>query len=260
MNPLDDPRRAETIKSRVQGKGFLRRFYGEVYNRFAESLSRCSAGGAAIELGSGLGFVEERLPGIKKTDILPYPRLHAVLDATRLPFASESLAFICMLDVFHHIPDVGAFLAEAERCLRPGGRIFMVDQYPGWISEPLYRHVHTEPYRPEAREWRFDSTGPLSGANGALAWIVFRRDLKIFEARYPKLRVRMYRPHSPVRYWVSGGLKWWTLVPGAAFPLMTRVDRMLSRIWPKLASFVDIEIEKTIGVAAVPCASPDADI
>jgi SAM-dependent methyltransferase len=241
---LDDPARAELLKRRIQGKGFLRRFYGEVYSRYAESLARCPAEGVALELGSGMGFVKERLPRVHKTDVLLYPGLDGVVDATHLPFEDASLRFIGMLDVFHHIPDVGAFLAEAERCLRPGGRIFIVDQYPGWLSEPLYRYVHTEPYRPEAPRWRFDTTGPLSGANGALAWIVFRRDLRVFESRFPRLRLEMYRPHSPLRYWISGGLKAWTLVPGTAFPLATSVDRMIARIWPRMSSFVDIEVRK----------------
>jgi len=242
---LDDPARADLLKRRIQGKQFLRRFYAEVYARYAGSLARCPAEGVALELGSGMGFVKERLPAIFKTDVLLYPGLDGVVDATHLPFEDGSLRFIAMLDVFHHIPDVGAFLAEAERCLRPGGRIFMVDQYPGWLSEPLYRYVHNEPYRPEALEWRFDTTGPLSGANGALAWIVFRRDLRLFQKRYPRLRLEAYRPHSPIRYWISGGLKGWTLVPGSAFPLATGLDRMIARIWPRMSSFVDIEVVKS---------------
>jgi hypothetical protein len=104
--------------------------------------------------------------------------------------------------------------------------------------------VATDPYRPEANEWRFDTSGPLSGANGALAWIVFRRDLGLFQKRFPRLRLEMYRPHSPLRYWISGGLKGWTLVPGTAFPLATSVDRMIARIWPRMSSFVDIEVRK----------------
>jgi hypothetical protein len=33
---LDDPARAELLERRIRGKRFLRRFYGEVYSRYAE--------------------------------------------------------------------------------------------------------------------------------------------------------------------------------------------------------------------------------
>jgi hypothetical protein len=120
----------------------------------------------------------------------------------------------------------------------------MVDQHPGWISTPILRYLHDEPFRPEAREWTFASTGPLSGANGALAWMVFQRDRSRFEARYPRLRLERYRPHTALRYWLSGGLRPWSLLPGWAFPLATRIDRLLGRISPEFGSFVDVEILK----------------
>jgi SAM-dependent methyltransferase len=244
MNPLDDLAESDRLGKLIRSKAALRRFYEEVYSKYATCLSRCAVGGAAVELGSGMGFVKESIPGMVTTDILRYPSLDGVIDATRLPFSDQSLSFIGMLDVFHHISDVGAFLAETQRCLRPGGRLFIIDQHPGWIGGVILKYFHHEPFRPEACEWSFDTTGPLSGANGALAWIVFRRDLQLFRDRFPGLRLVDYRPHTPLRYWLSGGLKQWSLLPGWAFPLATRVDRLLVSLSPNFGSFVDIEIEK----------------
>jgi SAM-dependent methyltransferase len=207
-------------------------------------LARCGIAGRAVEIGSGLGFVKEVIPGMMTTDILPYPDLDGVVDATRMPFGDESLKFIGMLDVFHHIPDVSAFLSEAQRCLRPGGRLLIIDQHPGFIGGPILKYLHHEPFHPETREWAFKSTGPLSDANGALAWIVFRRDFPIFESRFPGLRLISYRPHTPLRYWLSGGLKKWSLLPGWTFPLASRIDRLLLALSPNFGSFVDIEIER----------------
>ncbi len=241
---MDDPSEAGRLKTLILEKASLRMFYEEIYAKYAESLGRGERMGAALELGSGMGFVKDVIPGMLTTDVLHYPGLDGVMDATRLPFPDESIGLICMLDVFHHIPDVGAFLAEAERCLHPGGRILIVDQHPGWISRPILEYVHREPFHPGAREWAFESSGPLSGANGALAWIVFRRDLHLFKSRFPRLRLRSYRPHSPLRYWLSGGLKRWSLLPGWAFVLASKVDQLLVGISPEFGSFVDIEIEK----------------
>jgi len=129
-----------------------------------------------------------------------------------------------------------------ERCLLPGGRIFIVDQHLGPISYPILRFLHHEPMDPRAVNWSFRSHDPLLGANGALAWIVFRRDLRKFESLFPKLRLLRYEPHTPLRYWWMGGLKSWSLLPSWMVAWARRVDQGLCRVWPALGSFVDIEI------------------
>jgi SAM-dependent methyltransferase len=247
MNHLDNPADWTRLAKRIREKAALRRIYEEVYSKYEACISRCSPGGAVIEVGSGMGFARKAISGMVATDLLPYPQLDTVLDATRMPFADGSLRFIGLMDVFHHIPDVGRFLAETERCLQPGGRMLIVDQHPGWIGGPIFKYLHHEPFRPEATDWKFDSSGPLSGANGALAWIVFRRDRRMFEDRFPGLRLVDYRPHTPLRYWLSGGLKRWSLLPGWAFPLASSLDRFLVGLSSNFGSFVDIEIEKSGG-------------
>lgn len=149
-----------------------------------------------------------------------------------------------MFDVFHHIPDVELFLKEAVRCLKPGGRILIVDGYLGWISRPIFKWIHHEPYSPETKDWKFESQGPLSDANTALAWVVFERDRSRFERLFPQFKIASTTPHSPLRYWIAGGLKRWSLTPSASFGLMTRLDQLLVKITPQFVSFVDIEIEK----------------
>src|SRR5262249_49170492 len=176
MNALDDPKRVSEIRRVILGKPALKRFYDEVYARYVSCLIECPKWGLVIELGSGGGFAKQCIPELITTDVLPYEGVDQVVDATKMPFRNGSVRFFGMLNVFHHIPDVGAFLAEAQRCLVPGGRLLLVDQHNGWINSFVLRHFHHEPFLPEVESWQFDSEGPLSGANGALAWIVFVRD------------------------------------------------------------------------------------
>jgi SAM-dependent methyltransferase len=216
----------------------------DVYRRYAECIARTPAGGLAIELGSGAGFARDVIPELVTTDVLPYDGVDRVVDATAMPFADGELRFIGMLNVFHHIPDVAAFLAEAQRCLAPGGRMLIVDQHVGVISKPILRHAHHEPFRPEADRWEFDSSGPLSGANGALAWIVFRRDLTRFRDEFPGLELSGYTPHSPLRYWLAGGLKPWSLLTRRSGRAAAALDRALIRVAPGAGSFVDVEVAR----------------
>lgn len=242
VRELDRPDRYTELERRIRSKAFLRKLYEDIYTRYRECLERCPVDGTAIELGSGAGLVREVLPEVETTDVLPYTGLDRVVDACALPYEDASLRAILMFDVFHHIPDVGRFLHEAARCLRPGGRILIVDQNLGWISRPILRYVHHEPFHPDAPTWSFETTGPLSGANGALAWIVFERDVARFRSEFSALQCARHERHTPLAYWLSGGLKAWTLVPGWSYGLVKRLDRFLVRLSPQFASFVDIEL------------------
>lgn len=241
---LDSPGRYHEIRRKIKGKPVLERIYLEVYREYQRCLQNCPPEGDAIELGSGAGFAKEIIPELLTSDVLPYQGTDRIIDGTRLPCADQSLRMLCMMNVFHHIPDVGAFLSEAERCLVPGGRIFIADQHVGLLSKPILKYLHREPFRPGAKEWSFESAGPLSDANGALAWMVFVRDLAVFEKLYPRLSLLRYQPHAPLRYWLSGGLKQWSLIPRQAVGLAEALDRLLIRIWPELGSFVYIEVVK----------------
>jgi SAM-dependent methyltransferase len=242
VDDLDDPARVEALRRQIRSKPALERWYLECYAKQAACVARCPREGAVLELGSGAGFLKEVLPDVVTSDVLPYAGVEQVVDAARLPFADASLRAILMLNVLHHLPDTEAFFREAERCLVPGGRIFIVDQYLGWISTPVLRYLHHEPCDPGASRWGFDSSGPLSGANGALAWIVFERDRALFEQRFPRLRIEACRPHSPLRYFLAGGLKRWSLLPGVAFPLASALDAALARWSPRWCSFLDVEL------------------
>jgi SAM-dependent methyltransferase len=240
--PIDDPCGYDAIRAAIARKSTLKAIYREFYGYYRDCLQRCPETGAVVEIGAGCGFASEMVPELIATDLIPYPTVDIVLDATQLPFPSRSVRCFLMLNTFHHIADCGRFLEEAARCLVPGGRILIIDQHRGFISTPLLRHFHHEHYDDRAVEWRFDSTGPLSGANGALAWIVFVRDREKFERSRPELRIVRYQPIVPLRYWLSGGLRRWNLLPGFLDYASRALERGLLLLAPDFGSFVVIEL------------------
>jgi len=244
MNALDDPRRADELVQRIQQKSALRRLYLEVYAAYQTVLDRCPQTGMSVELGAGASFVKDVIPEMTTADILPYSTIDMTFNACHMPFADNSLRFVGMQNVLHHVPDAEAFFSECQRCLMPGGRVLIADQYPGWLAHWILKYAHHEAYDPAASEWSFPSSGPLSGANGALAWIVFFRDRARFQQQFPQLRIERIDRHTPLRYWLSGGLKSWSLIPDSCWSFACSMDSLLLKCSPKWASFMNIELVK----------------
>jgi SAM-dependent methyltransferase len=219
---LDDPATTAIRRAVVRSKPFLTAVYREWYSLMIARLPGVS--GSLLELGSGGGFLKERLPDVITSDVFPVPGLDRVVDAQEMPFDDASLRAILMTNVFHHIPNTPGFLTEAERTLVPGGRIIMVEPWnTGW-SRFVHRHLHVEPMLPEASGWEFPSSGPLSSANAALPWIVASRDRKRLESEW-RLRVVEVTPFMPFRYMASGGVSLRTLQPMWTFNLWKAAER-----------------------------------
>jgi SAM-dependent methyltransferase len=240
---IDSPTTTEERRAIIQGKEFLKRIYDEWYGLIAGQLPRIE--GAVLELGSGAGFLSEFVPNLITSEVFFCSHIRAVLDGRNLPFANESLRGIVMCDVLHHIPDSEAFFMEANRCLRNGGKILLVEPWVTAFSSFIYRHLHHEPFDPQAVDWKFESTGPLSGANGALPWIILERDRDRFTRTFPALAVRKIEPFMPFRYLLSGGVSLRSLTPAATFGIWKKAEDLLTPWRSRSAMFAWIVIEKT---------------
>lgn len=112
----------------------------------------------------------------------------------------------------------------------------------GSWSRFVYSRLHHEPFLPDAKDWEFPNSGPLSGANGALPWIVLARDRRKFEAEFPSLAIEKIRPFMPFRYLVSGGVGMRSFAPSFAYPLWLGLENSLNGLMPRLAMFAAIAI------------------
>jgi SAM-dependent methyltransferase len=238
----DDPTTTQIRRQVVQSKPFLRKIYLEWYQKLLDAIPPVE--GQILELGSGAGFFRDVSPGAITSEVFPCPGVRAVIDARSLPFKDGALRSIVMTDVMHHIPDVGRFLAEAQRTIVAGGRLLMVEPWVSPWSSFVYTRFHPEPFRPQAPEWDFPSTGPLSGANGAIPWMVFHRDLERFRELFPRLHVLRVEPFMPFRYLLSGGVSMRALAPGWSFALCRRVENLLAPWMSRVAMFAFIAVER----------------
>ena len=240
-HPLDSPERTLEHKEVIRSKHFLRELYREWYGYFIAEVNR-NPEGKFVELGAGGGFLKEIEPKIICSDILKLPENDLSFSALEMPFDDNSLDGIFMIDTFHHIPDSEKFLNEARRTLKNRGKIIMVEPANSLWSRLIYNNLHHEPFNPEGG-WSFPQEGPLSGANGALPWIVFERDRSLFDTKFPHLEIKEIKYHTPFRYLISGGLSFRQPVPDFSYPFFKFLDKSLSRLTKEFSMFVTIKLE-----------------
>jgi len=243
---LDDPNTTLLHKKIIRSKPFLEKIYIEWYSILHNSTRHLKAH-TILELGSGGGFLKDLYPHIKTSDIMPLPGCDSVVSAEQIPYQKNELGSIVMLNVFHHIPNPGKFLLEAQRTLIPGGKLVMIEPSNTFFSRFIYQTFHHERFDPKAVMWEIPYQGPLSSANGANPWIIFIRDKARFEKEFPQLAIRKISYHTPLRYLLSGGVSRHPLVPAWSYNFFTFLERLVNPLMIIIAMFMTIEIEKKEG-------------
>jgi SAM-dependent methyltransferase len=235
---VDDPQTTLLRREIIQKKVFLNRIYCEWYARLALNIRPDSR---FLELGSAAGFFRKFVPDVITSELFPLPGVDRVVDARLLPFSNGELDGIVMTDVLHHIPDVARFFSEATRCVKAGGQVLMIEPWNTPWSRWVYQRLHSEPFLPR-EGWVIPSTGPLSGANGALPWIVFARDRERFQGEFPEWRIESIELLMPFSYLLSGGVSLRAFVPGWLYrPVRWIENKFNQKRW---AMFALIKLKK----------------
>ena len=240
---IDNPQTTALRRKIINSKPFLKCIYMEWYQLIAAATGT-GDDYPVLEIGSGAGFLQEHVAGAITSDVLPVPGLDVVMDGCQLPLLSDSLDGVVMVNVFHHISDVMAFMKEAARCTRIGGKMVMIEPWVTPWSNFVYRNFHHEPCNPSAVEWMIPEGGPLSVANSALPWIVFERDRGKLKEEVPEWELQQVNPFMPFRYLLSGGIARRSLMPYILYPFWEWMEKMLSP-WNKyLGMFALIELKR----------------
>ncbi len=236
-----------SYRSMWDRKPVLRVVYDDLFRRIADA---CGPG-TTLEIGGGSGNLAERLPDVVASDIQYAPWLNLVADAQRLPFADCALGNIVMLDVLHHLEYPLSFFAEAERVLRPGGRIVMVEPAITPGSTLFYRFVHQEPVDMSQDPLATGAVRPDRDpyqSNQAIPTLLATRHRDRFHTALPRLQVAEVRWFSFAIYPLSGGFQPWSLVNAATARIGLKVERYLEPILGRALGFrMMLVVEKRAG-------------
>lgn len=228
----------------IRRKPFLRRLYTDFYIEMKKSLSDEKGKPSIVELGSGGGFIKEIMPNVITSDILRLPNVNLIFSAQRMPFKERAIDAFLMRDVLHHIGDAEAFLKDADRCLKVGGKIMMIEPSGTIFNQFLYKKFHYEDFDRRGG-WCFKKEGNLFSANGALPWVVFCRDRQRFENEFPNLKILKIKNHTSLRCLLSGGVSMRELAPVWAYTIIKSIEMILSPFNRCLGMFMTIELRKT---------------
>lgn len=240
---LDDPATTLMRAQMIQKKPFLKNFYIDFYHLFKKSIPGNLQKKLLVEIGSGGGFIKKVIPGVLTSDIMNLPGIDRHFSALEMPFKKNTVDAFLMLGVLHHLKDVRIFFKEADRCLKTGGKLIMIEPANTFWNRFLYQNFHYESFDPLAG-WQLPKASPLSSANGALPWIIFFRDRPHFEKEFPSLKIRKLEIHTPFRYFLSGGFVTRQSLPFFTYSIIKRVEEILSPLNPYLGMWLTIELEK----------------
>jgi len=223
-------------------KKLLLIWYRQIYGYIKDNLS---GNGLTVEMGSGSSFLHEHVPGLIRSNIIFVKENDIVFSALALPFKDSSVGNIVLINVLHHLQDPFAFFKEAERVLKPGGRVLISDPYMSLLSYPVWHYLHPE--NCERKKIGFNNVGeinPMIDANSATATNMFCLKDSPLADHCDYLRPVKIELHSKFLYWIAGGYNFPQFIPTSLAPLVKAFEKSLSPLDKWLASFMYAVLEK----------------
>jgi SAM-dependent methyltransferase len=226
----------ESYQQRWNEKPVLRAIYSDLYQK----IENVSLVGNTLEIGGGIGNLNILGGRVFKSDIQYSPSIDAVADAHQLPFKNEVFSNIVLFDVLHHLQCPLIFFAEANRVLKPGGRVIMVEPGITPISKLLYKMGHEEPVE---MNWNMIEPCELDpdkdpyDSNQAIPTILFKKSPHLFLSLVDGFRLNSSDWLSLFAYPLSGGFKSWSLLPLKWVKIVLKIEEKLLPFLGNLMAF-----------------------
>jgi SAM-dependent methyltransferase len=155
-------------KQLILNRPLVKRCYDDWDARLLRNADSVPQAGVILELGSGGSYLKSIRPSIISSDVVANVA-DRVIDGRHLPFADNSIQALFLTHVFHHIPDMDAFLKEAQRALVPGGVVSMIEVAHTPFARLFFKNFHHEPYNDRSESWSFAQKDSMMDCNQALS-------------------------------------------------------------------------------------------
>lgn len=234
-------------KKIIKKKKLLKDIVFSYYRKFISFDELYFSGkGKKVELGAGTSLIKELFPEVVTTDIRSHRDLDCTIDSQDMNFKNESIRSILGVNCFHHFPKPHFFFKELQRVLIPGGGCVLIEPYFGIFSRWFFNRLHeTEFFDMNQKGWT-QEVDVMSKANQALSYIVFFRDKKEFNNKYPNLEVIHHEIiNNTFTHLFSGGLNYKQLVPDFLVFFVKVFDFMLQPLIKYIGLHHIIVLRKT---------------
>jgi SAM-dependent methyltransferase len=210
-------------------KPILRRVYKDFFTMIAGKIDS-DLPGDIVEIGSGIGDIQEVIPNCIRTDFFSSPWIDRVENIYHLSFPTASLSHLVMIDVFHHLKHPGNALDECRRVLVERGRIILLEPYISVLGLFVYGFVHREPvslFRPIAwhapASWSWQDDDYYAAQGNATRVFESRKYLETMQDWSLIHKRRMAALH----YVASGGYRGPQLYPDKWFSRVKAISAVL---------------------------------
>ena len=218
-------------------------WYQKLYERILGADQAAIAEMRILEIGSGMSPLKCFYPSVISSDVMPLEYLDLVFDAHRIDqvdaVADGSLDMIMMTNVLHHLQCPLEFLSAAQKKLRTGGRLVLVEPFFSLLSRAIYALFHHE-----TADFRIstpclsDVKGPLSSANQALPYMIFysRQEWRQQVTNIYRIDPVGSFHYTAISYMMTGGVSRDFRVPHCFYRYCWYLDSWLANHAPKLVA------------------------
>ena len=193
-------------------KGMNRNLNHLLKSRFSWMNDYIDTDDAGIEFGSGIGASKDYIKSSKfvTSDILTSEWIDLKkLDTLNTQLPKNSLDFIVVSNVIHHLAYPIQFFSEADRLLKTNGKLIIQEINTSLVMRIVLRLMKHEGYNEKIEV--FSQSGPCNdpadpwSANCSIPKLLFS-DLKMFEREFPNWKVIHFENSEFLKFINSGGV------------------------------------------------------